>query len=109
MLARKRNMFISFRYAPRRSQDSANQIKTNVRERLRKLSDDKENENVAAIRSRLNDMSIENMTSLEISDDIRSHYRTHEPQMRNIIFTKKCWKAICCNANLFKDKVISND
>lgn len=96
---------MSFRGEP---SDIQTELRLNVRRGLANLgnnnNEDKE-DGIASIRRQLNDLTIENMTSIDIGDDFRAYYRTHERPTRDIILAKKWWKAICCNANLFKDKV----
>lgn len=108
MIARKKkNMFMSFRGEPRDLQTATNEIRLNVRRGLAHLKCDKQNDDESAVEMtrELNNLSIDNLTSIDISKDQRSDYRTFELQMRDAIYTRKCWKAICCNAHLFKDKV----
>lgn len=109
MLAkRKKNMFMSSRGCsdPGDSQCVSDEIKLNVRRGLARLKSDKPGEaGTAQIASQLSDLAIDDLTSIDIAKDFRSHYRTHERRMRDIIYTKKLWKAICGNAHLFKDKV----
>lgn len=105
MLAkRKKNMFMSFRGEPR---DIQTELHLNVRRGLANLANNNKDEEdgIASIPRQLNDLTIEDMTSIDISNDLRAYFRTHERSMRDIILAKKWWKAICCNANLFKGKV----
>lgn len=105
MLAKeKKNMFMSFRDQRRSVFD---EIKVNVRCGLARLKSDNDipEENTAKISRQLNDMAIEDKTSIDFYKDLRSHYQTHEWRLRNVVYMKKCWKAICCNSFLFKDKV----
>lgn len=110
MLAReKKNMFISFRNEPRDLQSIGEEIKLNVRRGLAKLNDNNDTKNDAEhIPLLLNEMKIEDLTSIDIYKDQRAHFRAHEWRMRDVVYTKKCWKAICCNSHLFKDKVNKN-
>lgn len=96
---------MSFRDVPRDIQTICDEIALNVRRGLAKLDGDDANLNISNITRQLSDVTIENMTSMDISKDPRSHYRMHEGKLRDIIFVKKYWQAICGNANLFKDKV----
>lgn len=109
MLAkREKNMFMSFRgYSdPDDIQCVSEAIKLNVRRGLMRLKSDKQKKaSTTLIASQLSDLAIDDLTSIDIAKDFRSHYRTHELRMRDIIYTKKVWKAICGNAHLFKDKV----
>lgn len=108
MLAKqRRNMFISFRNEPRDMQSVREEIALNVRRGLAKLNSnsDTENDDTETISMQLNDLKVEEMTSKDIYKDLRAHYRSHEWQIRDVIFMKKCWTAICCNSHLFKDKV----
>lgn len=107
MIARKKNnMFMSFRNEPRDLQSVSDEIRLNVRRGLARLKCGQNNDKSTVEMTRqLSDMTIENQTSIEICKDLRSHYRTHEWRLRDVIYTRKCWKAICCNAHLFKDKV----
>lgn len=109
MLAkRKKNMFMSFRgfSDPDDIQCVSEGIKLNVRRGLARLKSDKESEaSPEPIASQLSDLAIDDLTSIDIAKDFRSHYRAHERRLRDTIYTKKVWKAICGNAHLFKDKV----
>lgn len=104
---KKKNMFMSFRDMPRDMTSVAEEVSLNVRRGLAKLERENGNgnENTANLPDQPNDFTIEDMTSIDICNDSRAHYRSHEWKIRDIIYMKKCWKAICCNANLFKDKV----
>lgn len=108
MLARqRRNMFISFRNEPRDLQSIREEIALNVRRGLAQLNsnNDTDNADTETISMQLNELKIEEMTSKDFYKDLRAHYRSHEWRIRDVIYTKKCWQAICCNAHLFKDKV----
>lgn len=99
---------MSCRYNPRDLQSVFEEIQLNVRRGLKSLrcnSDNKESDNSDEIAGQLNDLAIEDLTSVDFSHDIRLDYRTHEFRIRDIIYMKKLWKAICCNSHLFKDKV----
>lgn len=99
-------MLISFRDVPLDITNIAEEISLNVRRGLGKLKCENDSESTANITDKLNDFTIENMTSIDICNDMRAYYRSHEWKARDIVYTKKCWKAICCNDNLFKDKVV---
>lgn len=103
---KNKNMFLSFRNAPRDITSVAEEISLNVRRGLAKLGCESGNEDISEPTDQLKDFTIENMTSIDICNDPRAHYRSHERKIRDIVYMKKCWKAICCNSNLFKDKVI---
>lgn len=107
MLAKmKKNMFMSFRDDPRDIQTISDEIELNVRRGLDRLKRDTQREDSTMnITRQLSDLAIEEMTSIDFCKDIRSHYRTHEYRLRDVIYTKKCWDAICGNSHLFKDKV----
>lgn len=110
MLAnKKKNMFISFRYEYPRNLEK--EIKLSVRRGLAAaVADNKNNDkNIddSAISDQLDSLSIEEMTSNDICKDNRAHYLAHDGILKDFIYTKKCWKAICCNSHLFKDKVSS--
>lgn len=108
MLAKRKNMFMSFRgyNDPEDIEKVSENIDLNVHRGLARLKCEKQREeSTTKITGQLSDVAIEEMTSIDISKDVRSHYRTHEWRMRDVIYTKKVWKAICGNAHLFKDKV----
>lgn len=103
---RNKNTFLSFRNAPRDITSVAEEISLNVRRGLAKLGCESGNEDISELSDQLTDFTIENMTSIDICNDTRAHHGSHERKIRDIVYMKKCWKAICCNSNLFKDKVI---
>lgn len=111
MLAKKRkNMFVSFRshYDYDDPQNLKHEIKLSVRRGLAAVvADNKnhENDDETMISEQLDNMSIDDMTSIDISNDNRAHYLAHTGILKDYIYTKKCWKAICLNGHLFKDKV----
>lgn len=115
MLAKKKhNMFISFRYEhPRNMED---QIRLDVRRGLVALKcntntiatgsdEDSGNIDELMVSQHRDNVSIDEMTSNDICKDNRAHYLAHDGILKDFIHTKKCWKAICCNRHLFKDKV----
>lgn len=111
MLARKKHsMLLSFRNYPR---DFENELRLNVRRGLEAIAatavadneSDTRNIDGAAISKQLENLSIDEMTSSDISKDYRAHFREHNYNLKDIVYTKKWWKAICCNRHLFKDKV----
>lgn len=105
---KKKDMHLSFRNDPRDIFNLQNEVRVNVRRELAKLkcNDGKvDTDSIEKLTMELNDVSIESMTSIDFSNDTRAHFRSHEGQIRDIIYTKKCWKAICCNRHLFKNKV----
>lgn len=108
MLAKiNESMFLSFRGIPRDFKIIKKEIILDVHRGLARLKNDEQNEDsTTKIARQLSDLAIEEMTSIDFSKDIRSNYRTHEDQMRDIVYIKKMWKAICGNAHLFKDKVL---
>lgn len=99
-------MLLSFRGIPRDFKIIKEEIILDVHRGLDRLKNDEQNEDsTTKIARQLSDLAIEEMTSIDFSKDIRSNYRTHEDRLRDIVYTKKLWKAICGNAHLFKDKV----
>lgn len=80
------------------------EIRLNVRRGLKQLECNRDTK-PTEITKQLHDLAVEDMTSADLSVDIRSDYRTFEWRLRDIIYTKKLFKAICCNEHLFKDKV----
>lgn len=105
---KKKDMHLSYRNEPRDIFSLQNEVHVNVRRELAKLKCNNGNVDTESMEQRtqeLSDVSIENMTSIDIFNDSRTHFRSHEGQIRDIIYIKKCWKAICCNRHLFKNKV----
>lgn len=109
MLAKQRkNMFLSFRNS---SRNLEKEIKLNVRRGLTAAAatadnnDDDKNNDDSVIFDQFNRLSIDEMTSDDLSKDIRAHYLAHDGILKDFIYTEKCWEAICCNSHLFKDKV----
>lgn len=107
MLAKqKKNMFISFRNDPRDMESIRQEIRLNMRRGLARLQCNSKTKNSnEPISASFSELAIEDLTSKDIYKDMRSHYRAHEWKMRDIIYMKKWWKAICGNSHLFKDKV----
>lgn len=101
-------MFASFRYDHPRN--LKNEMRLSVRRGLAAVAADRkkgdENLDESAISEELSDLSIDEMTSNDICKDNRAHYLAHDGILKDFVYTKKCWKAICCNSHLFKDKVI---
>lgn len=101
-------MFLSFRdFYPRNLE---NEIRINVRRGLAALNRDTGNtgngkSDDTVISEQLYNISIDEMTSIDISKDNRAHYLAHDGILKDFIYTEKCWEAICCNSHLFKDKV----
>lgn len=89
-----------------------NELKLSVRRGLASIAAAADNESDtkriddAAILGQMENLSIDEMTSDDISKDYRAHFREHTYILKDIIYTKKWWKAICWNGHLFKDKVI---
>lgn len=120
MLAKhKRNMFISFRYD--HSRNLRDEIKLSVRRGLAALQRNTDTVATAVVAAAANkdatnidetmisqqpdNISIDEMTSSDICKDNRAHYLAHVGILKDFIYIRKCWKAICCNSHLFKDKV----
>lgn len=110
MLARKKNsMFVSFRKRP---PNLESELRLNVRRGLTTVAaanDDNEtdtkNIDGTPISGPMDSIAIDEMTSEQICNDKRAHFLPHERILKDIVYTKKWWKAICCNGHLFKDKV----
>lgn len=88
-----------------------NELKLSVRRGLASVAaadneSDTKNIDDAAILGQLENLSIDEMTSDDISKDYRAHFREHIYTLKDIVYTTKWWNAICCNSHLFKDKVI---
>ena len=107
MLSKKKNnMFISFRRDHPRILE--NEIKLSIRRGLAAIAVDSENAiniDETMITEQLDSISIDEMTSIDINKDNRAHYLAHDGILKDFVYTQKCWKAICLNRHLFKDKV----
>ncbi|XP_031637454.1 protein arginine N-methyltransferase 1-like [Contarinia nasturtii] len=104
-MTNKKSMFISFRDDPKDKQSIFEEIRLNVRRGLNHLK----STNIPStqeITKEMNDLAIEEMTSNDLCNDLRAYYRTHECRLRDVVYTKKLFSAICCNAHIFKDKIV---
>lgn len=95
------------------SESLENRLKVSVRHGLASIAaadpneSDARNVDDAAIVGPLENLSIDEMTSDDISKDYRAHFREHMYTLKDSVYTKKWWKAISHNKHLFKDKVIA--
>lgn len=116
MLPKNKNhsMLLSYRNF---SRNLENELKLSVRRGLAAVTaaadvDNNESDtkkiDETLISEQMENISIDEMTSSDISKDYRAHFREHKHLLKDTIYTKKWWKAICCNRHLFKDKVNFN-
>lgn len=108
MLAKNRkNMFVSFRnyYDYDEPRNLKYEMGISVRRGLASVAADNKNDDETVISEQLDNISIDEMTSIDICNDNRAHYLAHTGILKDLIYTKTCWQAICWNSHLFKDKV----
>lgn len=113
--ARRRNKSISFRgyYNYDDPVNVKHELRSSIRRGLLAVADDVggtengKNDDETIISEQLDAITVDDMTSIDIHNDHRAHFGTHTGILKDVFYTRCCWKAICRNSQLFKDKVHS--
>lgn len=80
-------------------------VHLSVREYCDKAKNDNENSESLQLNSEFDGLRIEDMTTGDYVNDLRSHHRYHKQMLEDSVYIHTFWEAICGNPHLFKDKV----
>lgn len=80
-------------------------VHLSVRKYFDKEKSDNANSESIQLNNEFNGLRIEDMTTGDYVNDLRSHYRYHKQMLEDSVYIHTFWEAICGNPHLFKDKV----